>query len=259
MPPWNPFIRLRFSVAGNCVCGGVWQVTSHPLWAFFPLVIKVGSLLFDGDACIKSFHSMFLLQFSLLMLSAQPYLWFLFVHWLLFPYQPWFEDLFWYITQKTPLLEIKWNTPAMFDHVSMQHTTMDLHMLEKNPHSSLQQPPSALFFVKPLNFASTRPLSSRRSMKFLRLSPKLILWQQWSSIRGGRGYDDVNWHGKDDGILNLIETMTLQDSRELLRMMTASCAVRVLKYGKCQHKLPYSPFTPQESLFRCPIWLYRPA
>ena len=44
----------------------------------------------------------------------------------------------------------------------------------------------------------------------------------------------MNWHGKDDGILNLIETMTLQDSRELLRMMTASYAVRALKYGKCQ-------------------------
>ena len=83
LSPWHPFMRLRFSMA-NCVGAGVWLVTSHPLWTYFPAtVIKLGPRLFDrnclylqcGNACIISSQSQFLSAFSFLAVSAQPYLW----------------------------------------------------------------------------------------------------------------------------------------------------------------------------------------
>ena len=68
-----------------------------------------------------------------------------------------------------------------------------------------------------------------------------LAWEGWWNPQPNRNHDFTRLQGTtsyDDSIVRC-------EGIKVWQMST--------------HKLPDSPFTPQESLFRCPIWLYRPA
>ena len=194
------------------------------------------------------------------MLSAQPYLWFLFVHWLLFPYQPWFEDLFWYITQKysTPWNQMKYTSNVR----SCVHATHNDGSSHAGKKSAQLTPATALcsLFCQTIKFCTHSPIiiaPLHEILEVLSLTDPLAAMKQHQ--RGKRiQWCELAWEGWWNPQPNRNHDFTrLQGTTSYDDSIVRCEGIKVWQMST--HKLPDSPFTPQESLFRCPIWLYRPA